>query len=316
MDKTWVVICPKSDNGNHINQRQGWSLLRNELESIGSDYSSPKMVCTVCGNKFSLNQGVREAFTSDLAIDYFLHNASEQGAIEVEVGKVSRISFAEPFEGSPAINLTPYFNVHVASAQVSASAFTLLSCSSSVKESKGRIDWSASGNRAYGAVPIWRGLLSNAKEHQLRKNFRSEIVELESAIEAFIGEYLGKNLKTKLRQETIDWLLRLSVEQQTEMGFIELIGRPLREICSTEYHKWKESVKRARNDIVHRGAQATSEQAKEARKATFDLLTKTDSSAIEHFQIQVESIRIDRPNIIFGTARIKAGETQATVKFA
>jgi hypothetical protein len=62
--------------------------------------------------------------------------------------------------------------------------------------------------------------------------------------------------------------------------------------------------------------QATSEQAKEARKATFDLLTKTDSSAIEHFQIQVESIQIDRPNIIFGTAMIKAGETQTRVKFA
>jgi hypothetical protein len=164
MDKTWVVMCPKSDNGNHTNQRQGWSLFRNELESIGSDYSSPKMMCTVCGNKFSLHQGVREAFTSDLAIDYFLHNASERGAIEVEVGKVSRISFAEPFEGSPTINLTPHFNVHAASAQVSASGFTLLSCSSSGEESKGSIGWCASGNRAYGAVPIWRGLLSNAKE--------------------------------------------------------------------------------------------------------------------------------------------------------
>ncbi len=316
MDKTWVVMCPKSDSGNHTNLRQGWSLFRNELESIGSDYSSPKMMCTVCGNKFSLHQGVREAFTSDLAIDYFLHNASERGAIEVEVGKVSNVSFAEPFEGSPTINLTPHFNVHAASAHVSASGFTLLSCSSSGEESKGSIDWYVSGNRACDPVPIWRGLLSNAKEHQLRKNFRSEIVELESAIEVFIGEYLGKNLKTKLRQETIDWLLRLSVEQQTEIGFVELMGRPLREICRTEYRKWQESVKKTRNNIVHRGTQATPEQAREARKATFDLVTKTDSSAIEHFQMQVESIRIDRPNIVFGTAVIKADETQTTVKFA
>jgi len=313
LEKTWVVMCPRWESAEHINKPHGWALFKKALEQVGSDYFNSKMDCIVCGNKFSLQQGVSEAFASDVAINDFLYNASERGQLEITVGKLTKIHFAKPFESTPTVILNPYLkHVDAVPGYITASDFVVFSCSNSDEEEKRNIIWHAIGNRASETIPIWRGLLSNAKGHQLGKNYRSEIVELESAFEVFIAEYLGKNLKTKLRQGTIDWLLKLSIEEQIKIGFMELAGHTLAKLYPTEYREWQKSVKEMRDKIVHRGFQATPKQAKDARKATFDLITRADTSSMEHFQIQMKNIGVDGPHLTFGTAT--GTETQQAIQ--
>ena len=252
MNKTWVVQCP---------EKHGWSLSTEELERVKNDYFGSNLKCVPCDSSFSLWQGVKEAYLGYLLSDFFVDNSRETGTIDVEVGKALWVTFAMPFEDNPKVSLTPQFNVHAAPTHI--------------------------GKRGRDAIPLWRELLSNAKRHQIAKNHRAEIVELESAVEVFIGEYLGKNLKTKLRQKTIDWILKRGIEDQMEIGFIELTGQPVAKMHPVEYRKWQKLVKATRNNIVHRGSQVTPEQAINAQKATFDILTKIDNTALIQFQISV-----------------------------
>ena len=278
MNKTWVVQCP---------EKHGWSLSTEELERVKNDYFGSNLKCVPCDSSFSLWQGVKEAYLGYLLSDFFVDNSRETGTIDVEVGKALWVTFAMPFEDNPKVSLTPQFNVHAAPTHIGKRGFTALSCFSDSGISRGKINWYASGKRGRDAIPLWRELLSNAKRHQIAKNHRAEIVELESAVEVFIGEYLGKNLKTKLRQKTIDWILKRGIEDQMEIGFIELTGQPVAKMHPVEYRKWQKLVKATRNNIVHRGSQVTPEQAINAQKATFDILTKIDNTALIQFQISV-----------------------------
>ncbi len=297
-------MCPDWQSANHINKAQGWALFKNAIENIGTDYFGPNIDCIVCGKKFSLQQGVSEAFASDIVINDFRHNSHESGKVEVIVGNLTKIQFIQPFLDIPEINLTPYLNlkpVDVVSGYITSEGFAIFSSADtcSIGE-KCQITWHASGNHASAPIPLWRMLLSSAKEHQKSKNYRSEIVELESAFEVFVGEYLGKNLQVKLRQETVNWFLKRSIEEELQIGFIELNGTPLKKLHEIPYRAWVTKVKQLRDAVVHQGINVTAEQAKVARKAVFDLIVKIDNSTFEQFQIQMADIGVDAPHSSFG----------------
>jgi hypothetical protein len=311
MEKTWVVMCPNWADEIHVNKRSGWSLLKKEIKNIGTEIFEQKIICQVCGLKFSLHEGVREAFTSDIALQHFLYNSNERGAIDAEGGKSVRIKFVMPFEDVPTVQFTPTFHVQVAAGYVSPDAFTMLCNSVAGSQKKGVIGWSALGHRFEQNIPIWRTLLTSSKENQLRKNFRSEIVELEAAIEVFIGECFGKTFGAKLSQKTIEQMLNFSVEQQMKIAFREVRGKTLEQLCPKEYANWQKHVNTVRNDIVHRGLKPSKEQAKNARRSTFELLVKADNSALDAFQVNINQLQ----RIVFGIAKIKAGETSVTVTY-
>lgn len=318
MAVTWIIMCPKWRSEDHENKPHGWSLSQEELAKIGKDYFASKLECTVCGHKFSLQQGVKEAFMSDISftIHEFQFNSRENGEAEILVGQLKTIEFVEPFEDKPEIYLTPEQPINVMPGRVTNAQFSIFSSDSGTEDQKGKLSWAAFGNRAYGKIPIWRKLLSSSKKHQLKKDFRPELVDLESAIEVFIGEYLGKNLKTKLRYETVNWILKRSITEQMKIGFVELKGNPLSEIEPKAYGRWQKNVKELRDSIVHRGVSVTKEQACEARDAVFDLVTRINPNTIDQFQINLKEIRLKHPNITFGTATIKAGKKSTEVQHA
>jgi hypothetical protein len=305
---TWIVVCPHWKSEDHVNKAQGWSLSREALEKVGNHYFDPVIECIVCDHEFSLQQGVKEAFSSGIpfVIHDFQYNARENGDAEITVGQLKTIRFSQPFDDTPKIYLTPYEKpVAVVPGRITNTQFSIFSSNSGAEGEKRKVGWAAYGNRAYAAIPIWRKLFSSSKEHQLRRDFRPELVDLESAFEVFIGEYLGKNLKNKLRDETINWILKLSIEEQLKAGFTELTGQPLSKLESRAYRRWQKNVKKLRDSVVHRGASVTDDQAQEAREATFDLITRIDPAAIGYFRIQLEKIRPKHPNVTFGTATIK-----------
>lgn len=305
---TWIVMCPQWQSQDHVNKPHGWSLSQEALDRIGDQYFDPAIECIVCRNKFSLQQGLGEAFCSDVpfVIHHFQYNARENGEAEIKVGELKTIKFSESFEDTAEIYLTPYKEpVAAVPGRITNAQFSVFSSDSGTTGETRKIGWAAYGNREYAKTPIWRKLISSSKQHQLRKDFRPEVVDLESAFEVFIGEYLGDKLKNKLRDETINWILKFSIEEQLKAGFMELTGKPLSKLESESYVRWQRGVKELRDSVVHRGVSVNGEKAREAREATFDLITRIDPSAIDHFKIHMEKIRSKHPNFTFGTATIK-----------
>lgn len=307
---TWIVMCPNWKSEDHVNKPHGWSLSREELDKIGNRYFDSLIECIVCDHKFSLQQGVKEAFSSDIpfVIHDFQYNAHETGEAKVTVGQIKTNKFSKHFDDPPTVYLTLHETPgHVAPSYITTEQFSILSCQSEkspIHELK--VSWSAYGNRAYAEIPIWRKLISSSKGHQLRKDFRSELVDLESAFEVFIDKYFGKHLKNKLREETVNWMLKkFSIEEKVKIGFKELTGKSLSEMEPTAHGRWQRCVKELRDSVVHRGASVTEEQAREARDAVFDLMTRINPTIIEYFRIQVKEIRLKHPSVTFGTATIR-----------
>jgi hypothetical protein len=301
-------MCPDWKSEKHENKAHGWSLSQKDLTAVANYYFEPKIECIVCHGNFSLQHGVKEVFLSDipLVMHALQYNAQENGEAEVEIGQLKTIEFPMPFEDTPKVYLTPHEKpVASVPGRITNAQFTIFTCDSGTEGEPRKIGWTAYGNRAYAAIPIWRKLVSNSKEHQLRKDFRSEIVDLESAFEVFVSEYLGKSLNKRIREETISWILKRSIEEQLRIGFVELTGKPLSETESKAYSRWQSNVKELRDSIVHRGVSVTDEQAKDAREAFFDLMTKIDPTTINYFQIQVGKIREEHPSMTFGTAVLK-----------
>jgi hypothetical protein len=283
---TWSVTCPRWESEEHKNKAHTWLLPLKEAAKIGNRYFDLLLACFVCDHKFSLQEGVKESFLSDnpFVIHDLQQNAYEHGAVEVTVGQLKTIRFSEPFEDTPKVYLTPYEKPATAvPGRMSNTRFSIFSCDSGTEGETRKIGWIAYGNRDYATIPIWRKLLSSSKEHQLRKDFRSELVDLESAFEVFIAEYLGKSLKTKFREGTVDWILKLSIEEELKIGFIELTGEPLPKLEPEAYGRWQRSVKELRDSVVHRGAPVTARQAREARGAMFELMTRVDPTTIDYF---------------------------------
>lgn len=307
-------MCPKWESQGHENRAHGWSLSQNDIDKVKNSYLDPVIECIVCSNIFSLQQGVREAFSSDIVANNFQYNAQEFGKIEIVIGQLKTIKFSEPFEDIPNIYLTPFGKpAPTVPGWITNNQFCIFSSDSGTEGGSREIQWNAYGNRTYATIPIWRKLLSNSKRHQLVKDFRSELVELESSFEVFIGEYLWKNLRKKFNDKTVNWILKLGIEQKLNIGITELKGKSLKDLEPDAYKRWKTSVKELRDSVVHRGTFVNESQAREAREALFDLMTKIDPMIIDDFRIQFEKIELDRPSMTFGMVTIKAGTLGAAV---
>ena len=307
-------MCPDWENTSHFNKALGWALFKNTIDTIGTDYFSPLIKCITCGRKFSLQQGVSEAFASDIVIDDFRFNSSERGIIMVTVGNLVKIDFSQPFVDIPDINLTAYLQpVDAVSGYVTPEGFAIFTSANNCALAESRqIGWHASGNRASSPIPLWRILLSSAKYHQKNKCYRAEILEMESAFEIFFSEYIANALKGKFREETIDWLLKKQrIEGQMSIGYREITGQNIHTQYPTEYTKWQRYVKEVRDQIIHQGITVTPEQSTDARKALFNFLTRIDSSTIDHFQIQMDDIGIDGPHFTFGRFKAKQPSTES-----
>ncbi|RLG06343.1 MAG: hypothetical protein DRN59_03185 [Thaumarchaeota archaeon] len=292
MNKAWFVVCPRWKSRDHVNKPHGWALPQKSLLTVENRYFDPLIKCIVCGYEFSLQQGLKEAFASDnpFVARPFQYNAEESGEVEITVGQLKIVKFSKPFENAPVVYLTPQFPVRAVPGYITNTHFSILSCDGGKGVKKGKISWVVYGNRDYDKVPLWRRLISNAKRHQLEKDYRAEIIELESAFEVFISDFLRNHLTSKLREGTINWLLRRSIEEVLRIGFIEIAGKPLSEIYPEAYREWKKRVKELRDSVVHRGAFVNREQAQRARKAVFELMTKIDPKIIDHFAFQVNKI--------------------------
>lgn len=255
------------------------------------------------------------AFSSDniFVIHSFQYNAEESGKIEIMVGQLKTIKFSEVFDDAPQIYLTATSpnpsgcDADAVAGNISKSQFTIFSSGTPSVGWTKRFDWGARGNRNSETTPIWRKLISNSKNHQFRRDFRAELVDLESAFEVFVDEYLAQALKSKLKDETVEWILGRSIEEKLKVGFTELKGQSLSKLHPVAHGRWQRDAKEVRDSVVHRGVSVSPEQAEKAREAVFDLITLVDFTTLDHLGMAMTTIPIDGPTRTFGTVTIKAG---------
>jgi hypothetical protein len=158
---TWIVMCPKWQNPDHTNKMHSWTLSKEELFNIENQYFDSLIDCIICGHKFSLQEGLKEAFSSDnpFIIHSFQYNDNEHGRVEIQIGQLKTIKFAKPFENAPRIYLTPYKKpVAAVPGSITKEQFSIFSSDSGTGDQTREIGWAAFGNRKFKRASAWKEL--------------------------------------------------------------------------------------------------------------------------------------------------------------
>jgi len=288
-DMTWIVSCPNTNHVSHAKRYDSWLLTWNELDLIRDHYSESLIGCSVCNYKFSLIEGVKEAFISDnpFVFHRLQYNAEQSGQENVIAGIIKTVKFSHPFEKPPAVYLTPNKPMVVVPAKISESDFIILSAPLQ-NENECDVWWGAYGDFNDETIPMWRKMLSSSTAHKSRKDFRSEVVDLESAVELFIDDYLGDKLHSRgFGIRIIEWIFRRNINEKLSIWLEELTGKNLTVMNSQISGNWQKNLKELRNSIVHRGHIVTPDEALEARRAAIDLILKVNPRAINEFRIRL-----------------------------
>jgi len=93
-------MCPNWKSEDHVNKPHGWLLPKESLSKVENRYFDPVIKCIVCDCEFSLQQGLKEAFSSDnpFIVHHFQYNAIESGKVEITVGQLKTVKFSEPLK--------------------------------------------------------------------------------------------------------------------------------------------------------------------------------------------------------------------------
>lgn len=322
MDKTWIVACPQRYSEKHANRVHAWTLTKEQILGVGRRYGEKILDCYVCHHSFSLIEGISEAFTMDLdfLILYFANNTVQSGNVIIRLGWIRPVKFPKRFEKQPTVYLTISDSpVNAVAGDINAIGFRVFTGRSlEATKEEYQVAWSAYGSTEEIEIPIWRKILSLAKNDQLRKDFRLEVVNLESAFEIFVKEHLKPLLQQKgIIGQRLDWVLRRGIDLFMSKWFKVATGQEASERYGELHERWQKEAKDLRNDVVHHGAPVDSHSSQLARKAIIDYILAIEPEAAEHFMVSV-SRNIDRkkPVEVFGVGTLRAGETDVTIDFS
>lgn len=308
MDSTWLVKCPSWMDNAHMTKPHGWSLCENELMQVGAGYFEPLIECPHCGRRFSLFDGMKEAFQSDdpFLIRHFEFGVEQAGRERIFVGSPKTITFARPFEKPPVVFITPMGKpIFAVPATVTNEQFKIVGATEGTDSVAGgyEVQWVAFGNINEAETPIWRRLISSAEAHQSRQDYRSEIVDLESAVETFVDDFLWRELRSKgFDEKTVNWVLKHGIDAKVSVWVAELTrgaeNHPNLDIQGI----WRKDLKELRDRAIHKGTEISSQQALNARAAAFSMIVRTEPEALVQFKIRLgKEVRKDHPNITFGS---------------
>jgi hypothetical protein len=286
----WSVTCPNRVSSLHKNTYHSWALKHEELIRVGNDLKTPKITCQVCQKSFSLIEGVRESFVSEhpFLIHDFQSNLVHSGTIKGKVGLAVKVTFPKPFDLKPDVYITPATPTSMATSNVDTTGFFLHASKLEENESdEFECGWSAFGTIKDSTIPLWRKLITNAKNAQLRHDNRLQVVELEAVFELFASDYVLNSLRSKgIREETIEWISRRNIVDLLSIWFREATGNKAPVLYKPIHSKWSKAVKELRDAVVHRGKEdVTPEQVQEARGAVFDYMIAINTNTIYQFQV-------------------------------
>lgn len=286
------VECPNKGSEIHRNTKQGWTEIVDEAVILEKLYEE-NIICDVCKSNFSLNDGVKTAFssTNSFVLHSFMHNFRQMGSEDLSPGLVHTIEFDFLFDSKPKVFLTPINKpIRVATSWISKSEFGIIS---SIKEDQDRdekfqVNWYAIGNMRGRDLPIWRNILNNSFENRISRNYGYEVNDLFTAVEIFFKNYFYDGLLKKgWNEETIYLVQDLQFGKQLDIYFTEIKGNKFSTLYPTLYHGYCNIFRKLRNDFVHRGKIISNEDAQKCREIAFDVLIKTEPLNIFEFSNEV-----------------------------
>jgi hypothetical protein len=247
-----------------------------------------KIKCRKCEKEINFYKGLKKAFGSEnlFIVQRFRFSYEEYGNLSVTPGQIEKVTFNTPYTNIPDVHFSPYEKFIYIKSLVMKDHFLAISSIKKNESSDGlyEIGWWATGDKENSKVPLWREVISNSKGHQVRKDYRLEVIDLETAFELFIDDYLITRLKERgWRKETLGWLSTHFLRNKMDIGFRELEGRTLDKLFKEEYSNWRKDLYHVRNGVVHQGKSVNCEEIKKAREALFGIITKIDVRTLEQF---------------------------------
>jgi Tfp pilus assembly protein PilF len=253
-------------------------------------------------------------------IQYFANNTIQSGDVDVRLGWIRPVRFPKPFAKQPTVYITMFDeSVEAVAGQVNTQGFRIFTGRSLVAtKAEYQVSWNAFGTIEDKSIPIWRKMISIAKNDQLRADFRLELVNLESAFEIFVSQYLRPLLeKNGIIGDRLDWVLRRGIERKMSKWFKEATGQEAREWYGSLHERWKTDAKDLRNAVVHHGETVDQEKAKKARSVIIDYILSIDARSVEYFMIKVsKNIMQKKPVEVFGVGNVTAGTNSVTINFS
>ena len=280
------------------NCKNSWPLGRQEFEKVSKHLP---LECRECGKKFDIIDGLTETITTDnIFIQYTLRsNYALFGLSEVIPGEVKAVNLKDRFSEIHKIFLTATgpSPVYCKPAKISNSRFLIISSKykGHLYPEKIQVSWVVYGNKRGVETPLWRQLLSNAKGYEIESNYRMEIVELETAFEVFLAEYLKPRLEKICTDQIVEMIFEhfRRMEDVTTLVFKVATGKKLKEMLEdvgrAELHgNWKKYVKDQRDRILHRGQEISKIQAKKAFETVFKIIVILEPKSLEYLYTSFE----------------------------
>lgn len=152
------------------------------------------------------------------------------------------------------------------------------------------------GNKQGSETPLWRELLSSAKNHEINGSYGTAIVELETCFEVFLIDHIAPKLEERFSGKIVEKLVRKNrrIEDRTCLVFALATGKTLRETLSEAgktalYTDWSNKVKEKRDRIVHQGEGANQDETKRAFEVVFKLVAYLNPESLKYFACTLSS---------------------------
>jgi len=268
------------------------------------------LTCIKCEYKFDILDGVSEIITADNPfIQYTLRsNHALVGLSEIVPGQAKTVHLKDVFSEIHKIFLTPAGGqlIYCKPEKIGNSGFLIMSSKLEGRQypEEIQVSWIVYGNKRGVETPLWRQILSNAKGYEIDKDYRMEIVELETAFEVFLTEYLKLRLEQKCAGNVVETIFKhiRRMDDVTADIFKVTTGQKLRDMLRNGnrpklYANWKKYVKEQRNRILHRGFKVDKAQAKKAFETIFKIILFLEPKSLEYLYTSFEeheSIRSKR----------------------
>ncbi len=258
--------------------------------------------CNDCEEEHNLFEYLDILTTDNIFLRYsFISNYHHSGITDFIPGQLKKVDIPSDFKEVHKIFVTPFGEgvrpIQCFTIILSKIEFGIISIKregESYPEKYGA-SYLIYGNKTGKKLPLWTYILTSAKSFELENNFRNAIIECQTAFELFLTVYTKEKIRRLYSENIADYIYlsrRPRVEDLTK-GIMKLaVGKTLPELLGgldqdALYQKWKNGVNDKRNLIVHKGEDASKEEANEAFATIFKLVIFLDPDILHYFSSEM-----------------------------
>lgn len=269
-----ILPCPQCDQGIDLSN-----------SGIGgfTKRDKPLLKCKA-GHKFSFSDAISKAAGTQHVFQnlMFVSDAIFVGRETTQVGKLSTIKLPDNVRKLNYVTITPHFIPGYRSFAVpwgvndpyfsheNIDSFHVLTSVAPI-EGETSVDFPKTVTFEWAAYavqeqcPAWKELLHRAKHSERIRDYRTAVIEADSAFETFVTEILAQKLNEMGIPPKI--VTRILDHRGEKMSWVEGLFPKFRR------SDWNKKVAEPRNKAMHKGDEIKESEASECFKAIFEFLS-------------------------------------------